>query len=80
MLDPYDTIAMLESDAQADTREKHRLEEFIGSLRLVINKQAIELKEYKVFEDYLNKHHNEVYVAAKSKLTRIRAKARRGIK
>lgn len=73
VLDPYDTIAMLESDAQADAREKRRLEEVISSLRLVINKQAIELKECKVFEDYLDKHHNEVVVA-------VMAKVRMGIK
>lgn len=64
MIDPYDMIALLESEAQRNTRTIRELEEKYSKLFQEVYSLKEELRAYKTFYKYLDRY----YEKAKQKL------------
>lgn len=64
MIDPYDMIALLESEAQRNTQTIRELEEQYSKLFQEVYPLKEELRAYKAFYKYLDRY----YEKAKQKL------------
>jgi chromosome segregation ATPase len=64
MIDPYDMIALLESEVQSKTRDIRELEEKYSKLFQEVYPLKEELRAYKAYYKYLDRY----YEKAKQKL------------